>query len=74
MPKNRIVNHSNYLLLLLCVLCTQFVEALHCKIGWPVILGADNFDGDTEVTTFAQTPTEGMWYVGGRSQSLAFTE
>ena len=64
---------SSCLLLLLCI-CSQYASALHCKIGWPVILGADNFDGDTEVTTFAETPTDGTWYVGGRSQSNTFTE
>ena len=62
-----------WLFLVLCI-CTQVTNALHCKIGWPVILGADDYDGDTEVTTFAETPEEGMWYVGGRSQSPIFTE
>ena len=55
-------------------ICLQFAQALHCKIGWPVILGADNWDGDTEVTTWSETVESGMWYIGGRSQSLAFTE
>ena len=62
------VNYSNWLQFILSAsICVQFTLALHCKIGWPVILGPDDWDGDTEVTTWSKTPEDGMWYVGGRS-------
>lgn len=68
------VQLNRTIFLILSAICFQFTKALHCKIGWPVILGADNWDGDTEVTTWSKTPTEDKFFVGGRSNSLAFTE
>lgn len=69
------VNLNNSLRFILsAAICFQLTLALHCKIGWPVIFGSDNWDGDTEVTTWAETPVDGMWYIGGKSKSTAFTE
>merc|ERR1712151_1484919 len=72
--KNKMKRFQLNSIFLLAALAVQFSEALHCKIGWPVLLGGDDYDGDTEVTTWSETPESGMYMIGGSSRSLSFTE
>ena len=53
---------------------SETVSAGHCLIGWPAVVGPTTKDGDTTVTTFAETPSTDNYMIGGLSTSLDFTE
>ena len=53
---------------------SETVSATHCLIGWPAVVGPTTKDGDTTVTSFAETPNVDYYMIGGSSNSVDFTE
>ena len=60
-----------------CALLATFsrlVSATHCITGFPVLLGSNTKDGNTQISTWAQTPQEDHILIAGTSNSADFTE
>ena len=53
---------------------SETVNASHCLIGWPAVVGPVEKDGDTDVFTFSETPNVDYYMLGGSSNSVDFTE
>ena len=60
------------ILSILLVSVTKASEA--CSVGFPVVMGPESRDGNTEATVFMKTPNSDIYLVGGWSDSPTLTE
>ena len=50
---------------LIVLLCSTEVNALHCLIGWPTVLGPKSKDGSTTLSVYLETPFSDNFLIGG---------
>lgn len=60
------------LTILACLAASAF--ASHCLLGWPIVLGSKDVDGDTQVSAWAEGALENSFVIGGKSTSESFLE